>query len=308
METDEDELWSPENHDREFRGEVTLRTAIEQSLNVPMTRLALDVGPMQVVRAARRLGIRSRLRPVPSLALGTYEVTPLELTRAYATLAAGGRRPEIHPVHAVFDADRDLRLRVTPGSRRVYAADEAYLITSALRGVVERGTGRRVAAARVPVAGKTGTTNDYRDGWFVGYTTQLVVGVWVGFDDGRSLGLSGSRTGAPLFARFVQDAHVGPTPAEFRPPRGMERASVDPQSGLLADSFCTGAPEDFLEGTAPTETCAGGFWSRRSFGRLFNEYPNSEEEDSKEHANIRARALAMEDFFNRTRSAIKRRR
>ncbi len=285
IEIDENKFWSPANHDREYRGSVTLRDAMEQSLNVPMTRLALDIGPLQIIRTARRLGIESKLRPVPSLALGTYEVSPLELTRAYATLAASGRRPTLRAIRSVYTANRELRLKLGPASRRVYSSDETYLVTSALRGVVDRGTGRglRARGLSAPLAGKTGTTNQYRDGWFVGYTPDLVVGVWVGFDDGRSMGLSGSRSALPVFARFLREALAGDASNAFSVPRGIARLDVDPETGLRADRICSGRPEVFIAGTEPLESCGDRLWGERRYGRFYRD------DRELEHSRVGAR-------------------
>jgi penicillin-binding protein 1B len=255
--------WEPGNHDNEFRGMVTLRQAIEHSYNVPMIRLGMELGPRRVVRAARRLGIRSRLRGVPSLVLGTSEVSLLEMTRAYAVLAAEGYRAEALDVLAVHDrAGETLYAQPNKGSYTLEPA-HAHLVTSVLQGVVNRGTGFGVRARGFsgPVAGKTGTTDEYRDAWFIGYTPELAIGVWVGFDDGTPLRNSGSRAALPIFAEFLIDA-LGPHGGRgFRVPMGIERTAViaaeDHPSGLR----CSGEPEEvFLEGTAPSERCDGWNW------------------------------------------------
>ncbi|MFQ5889646.1 MAG: transglycosylase domain-containing protein [Gemmatimonadota bacterium] len=307
--------WRPVNYDRRFRGAVTLREALERSLNVPFARLGIEVGPPRIVEAARELGIQSPLEPYPSLALGAFEVTPLELTRAYAVLAAGGFRTRLRATLAVLDPEgnvlalgrdgRELAAgregnapasgregsaspvgregnALAPGragngrgqragraleadglGERVYDPAEAYLVTSALRGAVERGTGRGLRALGFygDVAAKSGTTNGFRDAWFMAYTPALAVGVWVGFDDGRSLGLPGARVALPIFARFMIQA-VGPTGDEgpyaspgFSYPAGLELVEVDPETGLRAGPGCRGRMEVFLAGTAPEASC-----------------------------------------------------
>ncbi|MFQ5697520.1 MAG: PBP1A family penicillin-binding protein [Myxococcota bacterium] len=252
-------LWRPVNYDGRFRGPVTLRRAIEESLNVPTARLGLAIGPQAIVRTARKLGIQSPLEPVPSLALGAFEVSLLEITRAYAVIAADGVLPVLRSYSEVLDAD-GRRLEHQPiHFTREFDARETWLVTSILRGAVEHGTARslRTLGYRGPAAGKTGTTNDFRDAWFVGFTPEVVVGVWVGFDDGSSLGVPGSVAALPIFADFLK-GWVGPEGrGEFHEPAGIERVQIDPLSGLRAGAGCRGAPELFLPGTAPTARCDG---------------------------------------------------
>jgi penicillin-binding protein 1B len=259
--------WEPVNYDRRFRGPIALREALERSLNVPFARLGMEVGPSRIVETARDLGIGGSLRAVPSLALGSSEVTPIELTRAYGVLAAGGFRSELHATLGVLDREGNVLREGERVGVQVYDPGEAYLVTSALRGAVERGTGRglRAMGYRGEVAAKSGTTNNFRDAWFIGYTPTLAVGVWVGFDDGRSIGLPGARMALPIFARFLVAA-VGPYgdsgpygSAGFSYPPGLEIVEVDPRTGLRAGPGCRGRPEVFLNGTAPRESCSP-FW------------------------------------------------
>jgi penicillin-binding protein 1B len=264
LETDdeEEEAWTPTNFDGEFRGRVTLREAVEQSLNVPIARLGLEVGPRRIAATGRRLGIESRLRAVPSLSLGSSEVTLLELTRAYAVLASGGRLPAVRSYREVLDRSGQVLERSEPSAREVFAPEETYLVTSLLTGVVERGTGRPLRAwgLRAPVAGKTGTTNDFRDGWFIGYTPDLVAGVWVGFDDGTSLGIPAAAAALPVFAEFMKAAIARRGEEAFEPPPGVERVRIHAPTGLRAQLGCWGPPEVFLEGSAPSQLCDGGLF------------------------------------------------
>ncbi len=251
-------LWEPANYDGQFRGEVTLREALERSLNVPFARLGIDVGPDRIVETARRLGLESKLNPVPSLALGSSEVTPLEMTRAFGVFAANGFLSETQTTLGVIDANGAVMSRYQLKGRRAFTPAEAYLVTSALRGVVERGTGRslRSRGYRGPVAAKSGTTNDFRDAWFIGYTPSLAVGVWVGFDDGRSVDLPGSRAALPIFASFLQSAHGPDGDGDFSMPSGIEIVEVNRATGLRASYGCRGEREVFLRGTAPRERCS----------------------------------------------------
>lgn len=255
-------VWEPDNYDERFRGPVSLREALEQSLNVPFARLGLAIGPKRIVRVGEALGIESRLQAVPSIALGASEVSPLELVRAYGVLAAGGIRAEtraIRAVERVGDGPRDARRRPP---QQVVDPAEAYLVTSALEGAVARGTGRalRRMSDRGDLAGKSGTSSGWRDGWFVAYTPAIAVGVWVGNDDGSSLGLSGSRSALPIVARFLAAALRRSGPARFDVPEGVEFVRVAERSGSWSWS-CAGEPEVFLAGTAPEDRC-GGWWRR----------------------------------------------
>ena len=258
--------WQPVNYDGRYRGQLTLRKALERSLNVPFARLGMAVGPERIVAVGRALGIESRLRPYPSLALGAFEVTPLELTRAFGVLAAQGYLAPTLTTLSVIDRSGEVVQQAELDRKQVVSADEAYLVTSALRGAVERGTGRGLRAQGFsgPVAAKSGTTNDYRDAWFVGYTPRLAVGVWVGFDDGRSIGLSGASAALPIFARFMAGALGSNGGEEFPMPYGVEVAEVDPATGLLAGPGCWGEREVFLRGTVPERSCSPYWTSRRA--------------------------------------------
>jgi len=249
--------WAPENYDGEFHGQVTLREAIERSLNVPVARLGLGVGPERIIRTARRMGIESRLDPVPSLALGAFEVTLLEMARAYAVLASGGVVPRLRSYAEVVNERGRVLERKELDFVRSFEPAETYLVTSLLRGAVDRGTGRglRRLGYRGDVAGKTGTTSDFRDAWFIGFTPDLLVGVWVGFDAGKGLGIPGSVAALPIFARFLMDFRGPEGTSLFMPPQALEQVAVHRESGLRAGRGCPGAAEFFLRGTAPKESC-----------------------------------------------------
>jgi penicillin-binding protein 1B len=264
--------WEPRNYDGGFRGPVTLRLALEQSLNVPFARVGLSLGPPQIAAVGRQLGISSRLQAVPSLALGSSEVTPLELTRAFGVFATGGDLADTRTVLRVVSADGSVSNAQPPVLRRVADAAEAYLVTSALEGALRRGTGRALGRLDFSggLAGKSGTSSEWRDGWFVAYTPSLTVGVWVGHDDGRSLGLTGSRSALPIVMRFLREALREADPEPFPVPEGVEFAQVRTERGWWGWS-CGGEPEVFLKGTAPQDDC-GGWWPPRRWasrtGRL----------------------------------------
>ncbi len=257
-------LWRPDNYEKEFRGEITLRRALEDSVNVPFVRLALELGPEAIIGVARRMGIDSPLEPVPSLALGAGEVSPLELARAYALLANGGDRVAVRSVFRVTDATGRALQEVPPLREREFDPAEVALVTSALEGAVQEGTGSglRAMGYHGPAAGKTGTTNATRDAWFVGYTPELVAAVWVGFDDGRPLGLTGAGAALPIFGRFLIGALGAEGGSRFPEPPGLESVAIHEGTGLRAGFLCWGRPEWFLEGTAPGERCGPGWFAR----------------------------------------------
>jgi penicillin-binding protein 1B len=258
--------WEPENYDHEFHDLVPVRAALERSLNVAAARLAIKVGIDRVIDVAQRLGIESPLPNVPSLALGTADLSPLEIARAYATIANGGIRPEIRTFKDVIDHTGETLERNEIRFERVLDSGTAYLSTSLLNGVVERGTGRGVRAAglRGPLAGKTGTSDGERDAWFVGFSPRLVVVVWVGYDAPRSIGLPGSLGALPIWTRFVMDATGGRLRGVFpRPPEVVE-VEIATASGALAGEGCgESRPEYFLVGTEPTEPCGRQSLARR---------------------------------------------
>ena len=268
-------LWSPANFDRRYRGTVTVRDAIEQSINVPTVRAALLVGLPEVVQAAHDCGIASDLSPVPAMALGAEEVTPLELAAAYATLANGGWRIEPHGLLAVIDRDGQPIEHVVPQAERAVEPALAYLVTNLLEGVVERGTARSAAALGFSgaAAGKTGTSDDLRDAWFVGYTPEVLALVWVGHDDNRPVGQSGAAAALPIWVDLMR--RIGAVDSEpFERPPDVVREEVDPATGQRATRRCPDRREElFVRGTVPEERCTlhgGGEshgWWRRLFGR-----------------------------------------
>jgi len=251
--------WEPKNMDGQFRGPVTVRRALEQSLNVPAVRVALDLGPARVVDVAHAIGIEHPLSPVPSLALGTSEVTLLEMTSAFGTLANSGVR--MAPTGLATDTSGATpALSYLPPSTRAVSAESAFMITHLLRGVMRRGTGARSSAWGLQdvTAGKTGTTDGLRDAWFVGYTPDLVVGVWVGLDDGSPLGLTGSQAALPIWGPVMQAAVRKTAPTPFTPPPGVVLAKVDRMTGKPVSLWCGSddvVQEAFREGTVPAEQC-----------------------------------------------------
>jgi penicillin-binding protein 1A len=236
--------------------QLTLRQAIAKSDNAAAQFLLEQVGAPNVVVWAHALGIESELGATPSLALGAYEVTPLELVNGHVTLASGGDFAAPVLINKITGPEgAALPLPALPPARKAMEPEEAYLTTSLLRGVVEMGTAQKARVLGRPLAGKTGTTNQARDAWFVGYSPDLVAGVWVGYDDSLPLGAGeqGGATALPAWIDFMRAAHARRPPADFPRPSNIQRVRVDPATGLLAyDDQEDGVEEEFLPGTAPT--------------------------------------------------------
>ena len=237
---------------------LRLREALANSVNVAAVRVMADVGPANVVSWAQALGIASPMKPDLSLALGSYEVRPIELAGAYATFAAGGWYEEPRLVLRVVGPDgKELTLPGPPPPRRVLDDAEAYVVTDMLTSVIDHGTAARAKTLGRPLAGKTGTSNGPKDTWFAGYSADIAAVVWVGFDDGRLLGAAeqGAVTALPAWMSFMKVAHEGRPRADFPRPPGVTTVTIDQRTGALP------YPDDpdvldevFLAGTEPTAT------------------------------------------------------
>ncbi len=258
--------WSPQNYDRRFRGNVTLRNAFEQSLNVPAVRLAKAVGTRSILQVIRQLGVTSELTDDLSIALGSPIVSLLDMTSAYGTIANGGIWVSPTSVRATYDRDGRALWHAVPERRQAVSPQGAYLVTSLMEGVIERGTAAKARALGLSgaVAGKTGTTDGYRDAWFIGYTTDVVIGIWVGFDDEQPIRLTGGQAALPIWMEIV--GRIVPEQATpFPRPSGVVIRAIDPVSGQLATSQCPERVDEvFIEGTEPNVYCEihGGVWER----------------------------------------------
>ncbi len=255
---DRNKNWEPENFTRTYQGSVTLRRALGQSLNVPTIRLLEKVGIDETIRYARKLGIRSPLAPYLSLALGSSDVTLAELTSAYAVFANHGTK--IGPVSILMITDRNGRVLYTNDAMPEQAMnpETAYLTTYLLKGVIENGTGWKARELGRPAAGKTGTTNDFRDAWFIGYTPSLVAGVWVGRDNQESIGPkeTGARAALPVWLEFMKKAHAELPSEDFAVPNDIVFKQIDPRTGLLSTDQCRSSiREAYLPGTEPHRYC-----------------------------------------------------
>jgi penicillin-binding protein 1B len=217
------QAWSPGNYKDKYYGTVTLQRALEQSLNAATARVAKSVGLKSIRDTAQRLGVVSPLPLYPSLVLGSAEVTPLEVAVAFSTIANQGVRVKSLPIKRVVNQEGETLERRALEVEQVIPPEDAYMITHMMEGVIERGTGREIRKRgfTLPAAGKTGTTNDYGDAWFVGYTPDLVVVVWVGFDHRESLNLSGGQAALPIWTEFMKRATNGRLANCFVPPPGV---------------------------------------------------------------------------------------
>jgi len=265
-----DKTWEPQNYDEQYRGRVTLREAFERSLNVPTVRLTQRVGLHRVKSTAEQFGF-DHLAEIPALPLGVAEVTMRELTAAYTAFPNLGMRSEPYLLREIRDRGGKTIYTHEAKQKRVAGADAAYVMHTLLRGVVRRGTATRLKRYGLGyVAGKTGTTNDYRDAWFVGYTADMVTTVWVGFDRGAPLRLSSSEAAIPVWGAYMRA--IPHTPANPNPPAGLAFRDIDPETGMLWQDGCPGPiREVFLEGTAPTSHCPAGIFGRIVRRILFDE-------------------------------------
>lgn len=252
--------WAPQNYDKKFRGPVTLRNALAHSVNVPSAKLLQKLGTSVVTSYAKRMGIRSRLVSDLSLALGTSEVNLLELTSSYGVFANQGIR--VPPVFVLRVEDKNGKVleQARPTAEEALSPETALTMTSMLSSVIESGTAAsaRALGLNVPAAGKTGTTDDYSDAWFVGYVPGLVSGVWVGFDRKQKIGpgMTGAAAALPIWVDITMAATKGKAPQEFPVPSGVVSVLICAQSGLLANPSCPEAElELFREGMQPTSFC-----------------------------------------------------
>ncbi|MFQ6673136.1 MAG: penicillin-binding protein 1A, partial [Candidatus Tectimicrobiota bacterium] len=249
------EYWKPVNFEEKFYGPTTLRTALVHSRNVVTVKLLKAVGVEHLTAFAARLGITSPLTPDLSLALGSSGVTLLELTRAFAVFGNHGTRTTPFAIRKILDWENHVLEEHAPETERVIAPEVAYLITHLLQDVIRHGTGWRVRALGRPAAGKTGTTNEFNDAWFLGFTPQLVAGVWVGMDQEEPIGKNetGSRAASPIWLAFMRAALAGEPKATFPVPTGVVFTKVDPKTGLLArPGHENAAFMPFIDGTEPT--------------------------------------------------------
>jgi len=254
------EPWEPQNFDREFWGPITFRKALTFSRNVATVKIAQAIGVEYLIEYSKNLGIQSKLEPNLSLALGSANVTLLELTKAFGVFAAQGYRAEPFLITRILDKDGNLLEEVEPSAVEIISPQTSYLITSLMQSVIQEGTGQKAQALGRPAAGKTGTTNDTRDAWFIGFTPQrLVAGAWIGYDIEKPLGTheTGAVAALPIWLEFMKEAVAGEPIENFLVPEGIVFVKVDAANG---EPFGPAHPpksvkvlsECFKEGTAPS--------------------------------------------------------
>ncbi len=258
-ENDAELTWRPENYEQKFYGQITVRDALTHSRNAATVRLLEKVGIRPVLETAEHLGIASPLAPDLSLALGSSGVTLQELTAAYGTFVNQGIKLEPYLIESVLDANGNVLETHLPEPREALSKETAYLVTNMMEDVIQRGTAQLARGMGRPLAGKTGTTNDFTDAWFLGGAPNLVTGVWVGFDDIRTLGAkeAGSRAALPIWMAHMKTV-LAPLPViPFTIPENIVFAKIDPETGLLAPEGAEHPTvEVFRKGTEPTQQAA----------------------------------------------------
>jgi penicillin-binding protein 1A len=258
-----DNKWKPKNYEGKFSGPTTLRNALAHSVNIVTVKIAQEVGVQYIRNYAQKLGISSPLHSTLSMALGSSSVTLYELTRAYSVFANQGNFLKPVFVKKILDRDGNLLeenfpfsyFEESPEEGQVITPQTAFLMTYLLEGVVQHGTGWRAKSLGRPVAAKTGTTDQFMDAWFIGYTPELITGVWVGFDEERSLGENetGARAASPIWVAFMSKILKDKPRKEFSVPEGLEFTMIDPNTGYVSLGK-EGILECFKEGTKPTQT------------------------------------------------------
>lgn len=256
VDEEQQKVWRPENYESKFYGPISLREALAHSRNLATVKLLERVGIKNVVEFAKRVGINSPLTPDLSMALGSSSVSLIELTSTYGVFANEGVRVEPMTVLSVADSAGQVLEEHEPVANEVLTKETAYVITNMMEDVIQRGTGWRAKVLNRPLAGKTGTTNDFTDAWFVGFAPNLAAGVWVGFDDVRTLGdrEAGASAALPIWINFMRAAFEVVPDMTFPIPENVVFAKIDPQTGLLAPEGAENAAiEIFVKGTEPTK-------------------------------------------------------
>jgi penicillin-binding protein 1A len=270
------DLWEPRNHKGDYLGPLTLRRGLELSRNVVTARILQSITPAVGVRYAKKFGITSDLKPYMSLSLGAFEVTLKEMVEAFTVFANLGTRVSAYFVRSIRDLDNNIIEENAPEHRQVIEKETAFIMNYLLQGVVRSGTGWRARALPAPIGGKTGTTNDFTDAWFIGFTPSLTVGVWVGFDQKKSLGWeqTGSEAASPIFVSFMEKYLAKyPETGKFSPPSGVYMIDIDKYTGRLVTPDCLyPLHEAFLPGTEPLEFC-----NEEEHQKIYNYYKTEAE-------------------------------
>jgi penicillin-binding protein 1B len=252
-----EQTWTPVNYDGEYEGPITLRRALALSRNIVTIKVAEAAGYDEVAGLWRKVGAGTPPRPYPSIALGVFEATPLQVASAYMLFPNAGTIKPLKPISRIVSGGKDVPIEVA-ASRTVARPDTTFLVTNMLRSVINEGTGAGARAAGFvhDAAGKSGTTNDLRDAWFVGFTPELLTVVWVGLDDNQPLGLTGTQAALPIWTTFMMRALAGRPSTAFEVPEGITFVEIDRDTGKLATAGCPRTfREAFISGTEPVEVC-----------------------------------------------------
>ena len=251
------QAWTPANYDGEYEGPITLRRALALSRNIATIKVAETAGYGEVAGLWRRVGAGTPPRPYPSIALGVFEATPLQVASAYTLFPNAGTIRPLRAIARIITGGKDIEIQ-NAQPRNVARPDTTFLVTNMLRSVINEGTGAGARAAGFvhDAAGKSGTTNDLRDAWFVGFTPELLTVVWVGLDDNLPLGLSGTQAALPVWTVFMKRALSGHPSVGFHTPEGITFVEIDRDTGKLATASCPRIfKEAFIQGTEPAEVC-----------------------------------------------------
>ena len=259
--TFDNQTWEPKNYD-DYDGEITWRRALAMSRNLGTIHVGETVGFDKVAEVWKRVGVGTPPKGFPAITLGVFELTPLEVAQAYTLFTNGGAVRSLKVIEGIDAGERHVAAK-DPPLRKVARPDTTYLVTNMMRSVLNEGTGAgaRAAGFTLDAAGKSGTTNDLRDAWFIGFTPELLTVVWVGFDDNQPVSLSGSQAALPIWTQFMKSATAGRPSVEFEVPEGITFAEIDRDTGKLALPGCPRTmTESFLSGTEPTEYCELHRW------------------------------------------------
>jgi penicillin-binding protein 1B len=251
--------WKPQNYDNRFHGRVSVREALAHSYNIPAVRAAIDAGVPNVIRTAANIGVESKLQPYPSVSLGSFEVTPLEIAYAYSAFANLGVKSEPVTILAVVTRDGQLLETRNLKMKRVAPASVCYVMNSILKDVFTYGTAGKARSLGFEhaFAGKTGTTSNYRDAWFIGYSPRILSLVWIGFDDGHSVRLAGGDACVPIWTRHMNRIDGLTEDVDWKRPEDVTAREIDPESGMLATPYCPRTrSEVYVAGTEPESVCA----------------------------------------------------
>ena len=254
----DDQVWTPENYEKTYDGPITYRHALAHSRNLATIHVAQAAGYDRVAALWKKVGVGTVPKAYPSIALGVFEATPYEIASAYTMFPNQGLMRPLQHILTITSGGKNVTQKASALPRRVARAETSFLVTDMMRSVLNEGTGAgaRSAGFTLNAAGKTGTTNDLRDAWFVGFTPDLLTVVWVGFDDNQPVGLSGAQAALPIWTQFMLRALGGRTSVGFNVPDGITFADIDADTGKLATPACPRVfHEAFLAGTQPTMVC-----------------------------------------------------